>query len=68
MVRMVGIATAVFLLVYGVLSIATGQDREDTRQFLDESRCSYFVKPFNLERVTAAVDMLTGPRSTDTIG
>lgn len=35
-------------------------DGEDTRQFLDQSRCSYFMKPFNLERLTAAVDMLTG--------
>ena len=43
-------------------------DGEDTRQFLDESRCSYFMKPFNLERLTAAVDMLTGSRSPDTIG
>ena len=42
-------------------------DGEDTRQFLDESRCSYFMKPFNLERLTAAVDMLTGARSPDTI-
>jgi nitrogen-specific signal transduction histidine kinase/CheY-like chemotaxis protein len=42
-------------------------DGEDTRQFLDESRCSYFMKPFNLERLTAAVDMLTGLRSPDTI-
>lgn len=43
-------------------------DGEDTREFLDESRCSYFMKPFNLERLTAAVDMLTGTRSPDTIG
>ena len=43
-------------------------DGEDTRQFLDESRCSYFMKPFNLERLKAAVDMLTGSRSADTIG
>ena len=42
-------------------------DGEDTRQFLDESRCSYFMKPFNLERLTAAVDMLTGARSPDTM-
>ncbi len=35
-------------------------DGEDTREFLDQSRCSYFMKPFNLERLTAAVDMLTG--------
>lgn len=43
-------------------------DGEDTREFLDQSRCSYFMKPFNLERLTAAVDMLTGARTPDTIG
>lgn len=43
-------------------------DGQDTREFLDETRCSYFMKPFNLERLTAAVDMLTGARSPDTIG
>lgn len=43
-------------------------DGEDTREFLDDSRCSYFMKPFNLERLTAAVDMLTGARTPDTIG
>jgi signal transduction histidine kinase/CheY-like chemotaxis protein len=43
-------------------------DGEDTREFLDQSRCSYFMKPFNLDRLTAAVDMLTGVRSPDTIG
>jgi two-component system NtrC family sensor kinase len=43
-------------------------DGDDTREFLDESRCSYFMKPFNLERLTGAVDMLTGARSADTIG
>jgi two-component system NtrC family sensor kinase len=43
-------------------------DGQETREFLDESRCSYFMKPFNLERLTAAVDMLTGSRSPDTIG
>jgi signal transduction histidine kinase/CheY-like chemotaxis protein len=42
-------------------------DGEDTRQFLDETRCSYFMKPFNLERLTAAVDMVTGARTPDTI-
>ena len=40
-------------------------DGEDTREFLDQSRCSYFMKPFNLERLTAAVDMLTGSRAPD---
>jgi signal transduction histidine kinase/ActR/RegA family two-component response regulator len=42
-------------------------DGEDTREFLDSTRCSYFMKPFNLERLTAAVNMLTGSRSPDTI-
>ena len=40
---------------------------EDTRQFLTETRCSYFLKPFNLEKLTAAVDTLTGARSSDRI-
>ena len=43
-------------------------DGEDTREFLDQSRCSYFMKPFNLERLTAAVDMMTGSRSAESIG
>lgn len=43
-------------------------DGEDTREFLDRSRCSYFMKPFNLERLTAAVDMLTGSRAPDNVG
>jgi two-component system NtrC family sensor kinase len=43
-------------------------DGEDTREFLDESRCSYFMKPFNLERLTSAVDMLTGSRAPDNVG
>ena len=43
-------------------------DGEDTREFLDQSRCSYFMKPFNLERLTSAVDMLTGSRAPDNIG
>ena len=43
-------------------------DGQDTREFLDETRCSYFMKPFNLERLTSAVAMLTGARSADTIG
>jgi CheY-like chemotaxis protein len=34
-------------------------DGEDTRAFLEETHCSYLLKPFNLERLTAAVDMLT---------
>ncbi len=42
-------------------------DGQDTREFLDETRCSYFMKPFNLERLLGAVDLLTGARSPDTI-
>jgi len=41
-------------------------DSEDTREFLDHTRCSYFMKPFNLERLTAAVDMLIGTRTPET--
>jgi signal transduction histidine kinase/ActR/RegA family two-component response regulator len=43
-------------------------DGQDTRDFLDRSQCSYFMKPFNLERLTAAVDEITGSRTPDTIG
>lgn len=43
-------------------------DGDDTRAFLSETRCSYFMKPFNLEKLTAAVDTLTGVRSPDTMG
>ncbi len=39
-------------------------DGDDTRQFLDETRCSYFLKPFNLDKLTAAVETLTGARDT----
>ena len=42
-------------------------DGEDTRQFLVETRCSYFLKPFNLDKLTAAVDTLTGARHSDTM-
>jgi signal transduction histidine kinase/CheY-like chemotaxis protein len=38
-------------------------DGDDTRKFLSETRCSYFMKPFNLEKLTHAVDVLTGVRS-----
>ena len=37
---------------------------DDTRQFLNETRCTYFLKPFNLEKLTAAVDTLTSARDT----
>jgi CheY-like chemotaxis protein len=42
-------------------------DGEDTRRFLDRTRCSHFMKPFNLEGLTAAVDLLTGARTPDSI-
>ncbi|MGE3274532.1 MAG: ATP-binding protein [Vicinamibacterales bacterium] len=42
-------------------------DGGDTREFLEQSRCGYFMKPFNLERLTAAVDTLVG-RTPDQIG
>ena len=43
-------------------------DGEDTHQFLEQSRCSYVMKPFNLDRLTAAVDMMTGSQPPQTIG
>ena len=33
-------------------------DGEQTLEFLDRSGCPYFMKPFNLERLTSAVDTL----------
>jgi signal transduction histidine kinase/ActR/RegA family two-component response regulator len=42
-------------------------DGDDTRAFLSETRCSYFMKPFNLEKLTQAVDVLTGARTPDTL-
>ena len=38
-------------------------DGQDTRQFLDETRCSYFLKPFNLEKLKATVDTLTASKN-----
>ncbi|MEW6323076.1 MAG: response regulator, partial [Acidobacteriota bacterium] len=35
-------------------------DGQETLDFLEGSRCGYFMKPFNLERLTAAVDTLVG--------
>jgi DNA-binding response OmpR family regulator len=35
-------------------------DGDDTLEFLERSQCGYFMKPFNLERLTTAVDMLVG--------
>lgn len=43
-------------------------DGVETREFLDQSRCSYFMKPFNLERLTAAVDILTGQQANRPAG
>ena len=44
-------------------------DSEDTLQFLERSHCAYFMKPFNLERLTSAVEMLVGGgRSDNRIG
>ena len=33
-------------------------DGEDTLEFLERSRCAYFLKPFNLNRLTSTVNML----------
>lgn len=33
-------------------------DGEDTLAFLEGSNCTYFMKPFNLERLTSAVNLL----------
>ena len=43
-------------------------DGVETRDFLELSRCSYFMKPFNLERLTAAVDALVGRTSPHQLG
>jgi CheY-like chemotaxis protein len=44
-------------------------DGEDTLEFLERSQCAYFMKPFNLERLTSAVDLLVkGPRTDGRIG
>ena len=44
-------------------------DGEDTLKFLEHSRCGYFMKPFNLERLTTAVDVLvSGGRASARIG
>ncbi|HXG87205.1 MAG TPA: ATP-binding protein [Vicinamibacterales bacterium] len=43
-------------------------DSEDTLDFLDRSRCGYFMKPFNLERLTSAVTTLVGGPGDDRIG
>ena len=42
-------------------------DGEETRRFLEDTGCSYFMKPFNLDRLTAAVDHITGKPTADTI-
>ena len=44
-------------------------DGEDTLDFLERCSCAYFLKPFNLERLTSAVDMLVkGNRPDGRIG
>jgi DNA-binding response OmpR family regulator len=39
-------------------------DGGDTLSFLERSRCGFLMKPFNLERLTTAVDMLVGGPGT----
>lgn len=43
-------------------------DSDDTMSFLERTRCNYFLKPFNLERLTTTVDMLISGRRMDAIG
>lgn len=44
-------------------------DGENTLAFLEDCRCAYFMKPFNLERLTSAVGMLVnGGRRDGRIG
>jgi signal transduction histidine kinase/CheY-like chemotaxis protein len=44
-------------------------DGEETLAFLERCSCAYFMKPFNLERLTSAVDMLVqGGRRDGRIG
>lgn len=44
-------------------------DGETTLDFLERCSCAYFLKPFNLERLTSAVDMLVnGGRRDGRIG
>ena len=44
-------------------------DGEETVTFLERCSCAYFMKPFNLERLTSAVDMLVhGGRRDGRIG
>jgi signal transduction histidine kinase/CheY-like chemotaxis protein len=33
-------------------------DSDETLEFLERSRCPFFMKPFNLERLTSAVDLM----------
>jgi signal transduction histidine kinase/CheY-like chemotaxis protein len=40
-------------------------DGEETLEFLGRSQCTYFMKPFNLERLTASVDLLVNGRRGD---
>jgi DNA-binding response OmpR family regulator len=43
-------------------------DGKDTLEFLARSQCGYFMKPFNLERLIAAVDMLVAGDPEASIG
>ena len=43
-------------------------DGRETHDFLERSQCTYFMKPFNLERLITAVDMLVAGDPTASIG
>jgi CheY-like chemotaxis protein len=43
-------------------------DGSDTLSFLERSRCGFLMKPFNLERLTTAVDMLVGGHRDEAAG
>lgn len=40
--------------------IAGDIDGQATRTFLERTRCGYFMKPFNLDHLTSAADLLVG--------
>ena len=43
-------------------------DGADTIQFLESSRCGFLMKPFNLDRLTTAVDMLVAGHRDEAAG
>ena len=43
-------------------------DGGDTLSFLERSQCGFLMKPFNLERLTTAVDMLVGGHRDEATG